>query len=63
MTDLLTLETEMCAIPNGFGGYNRIHVRSGEPEILDIVCWNRCGDCDQAILAMVVKKEGPHFGC
>ena len=46
MMDTLTLETEMCGIPNGFGGYDRIHVRSGEPEILDVVCWNRCSDCE-----------------
>jgi hypothetical protein len=42
----------MCGIPNGFGGYDRIHVRSGEPEILDVVCWNRCSDCEGSDLSV-----------
>ena len=34
-----------CGVENGFGGYNRRHVRSGAPEILDVVCFNQCADC------------------
>ena len=32
-------------MPNGFGAFNRLHTRSGESEILDIVCYNSCSDC------------------
>ena len=35
-----------CGVENGFGGFNRRHVRSGTPEILDVVCFNQCEDCD-----------------
>lgn len=35
-----------CGVDNGFGGYNRRHVRSGMAEILDVVCFNECGDCE-----------------
>jgi len=31
-----------CGIENGVGGYNRLHTRSGEDEILDIACFNVC---------------------
>ena len=61
MMETLTLETEMCGITDYFGGYDRIHVRSGEPEILDIVSGTVVAIVNQAIQAMVVKKEGPAF--
>ena len=35
-----------CGVDNGFGGYNRRHVRSGLAEVLDVVCFNACSDCD-----------------
>ena len=44
--DTVTFELEMCGIPNGFGGYDRTHIRSGKAEVLDVVCWNRCSDCE-----------------
>lgn len=44
--DTVTFELEMCGIPNGFGGFDRTHIRSGEAEVLDVVCWNRCSDCE-----------------
>jgi hypothetical protein len=34
-----------CGVDNGVGGYNRVHVRSGSPEVLPIVCFNECQDC------------------
>ena len=34
-----------CGVDNGFGGYNRRHVRSGLAEVLDVVCFNECSDC------------------
>ena len=59
MMETLTLETEMCGITDYFGGYDRIHVRSGEPEILDIVCWNRCGDCEPSNSSNGGEEGGP----
>jgi hypothetical protein len=35
-----------CGVDNGFGGYNRRHVRSGSDEILAVVCFNKCEDCE-----------------
>ncbi len=35
-----------CGVDNGFEGYNRRHVRSGSPEILPVVCFNKCEDCE-----------------
>jgi hypothetical protein len=32
-------------LPNGFGAFNRIHERSGEAEILESVCFNKCSTC------------------
>ena len=34
-----------CGVPNGFGGFYRRHVRSGEAEVLDVVCFNTCNAC------------------
>ena len=41
----VTFELEGCGVPNGFGAFNRFHTRSGETEILDVVCYNSCYDC------------------
>ena len=35
-----------CGVDNGFGGYNRRHVRSGVAEVLEVVCFNECSDCE-----------------
>ena len=35
-----------CGVDNGFGGFNRRHVRSGVDEVLDVVCSNTCSDCE-----------------
>ncbi len=43
--ELATFETDGCGLPNGFGAYNRIHERSGEDEILESVCFNKCSSC------------------
>lgn len=34
-----------CGLPNGLEGFNRVHVRSGEPEVLDLVCYDSCEPC------------------
>lgn len=34
-----------CGVPNAFGGFYRRHVRSGEAEVLDVVCFNTCNAC------------------
>jgi hypothetical protein len=49
---------EACGIANGIGGFNRTHVRSGEPEALSIVCFNECADCEVSVseLADVVNQ-------
>ena len=44
--DTTNFEAAGCGAGNGFGGYNRRHVRSGLAEILDVVCFNECSDCD-----------------
>ena len=43
--EIANFEADGCGLPNGFGAYNRIHERSGEPEILDAVCFNKCSTC------------------
>jgi hypothetical protein len=43
--EIATFETDGCGLPNGFGEYNRIHERSGEAEILEAVCFNKCSTC------------------
>ncbi len=35
-----------CAVPNGFGGFNRIHLRSGAPEVLPVACFGSCLACN-----------------
>jgi hypothetical protein len=41
-----------CGIDNGIGGFNRVHVRTGEPEVLATVCFNECVDCVINVLEM-----------
>jgi hypothetical protein len=38
-----------CGIPNGLGGYNRVHTRSGAPETLAVQCFDACVDCGVGI--------------
>src|SRR5690554_6089379 len=35
-----------CGVDNGLGGFNRTLVRTGEPMVLDIVCYDACVNCD-----------------
>jgi len=44
--DTTNFEAAGCGAGNGFGGFNRRHVRSGVNEILDVVCFNECSDCE-----------------
>jgi hypothetical protein len=44
--DTTNFEAAGCGAGNGFGGYNRRHIRSGMAEILDVVCFNECSDCE-----------------
>jgi hypothetical protein len=39
----------LCGASNGIGGFNRIYVRSGQPETLGVTCYNSCVDCGQNI--------------
>jgi hypothetical protein len=43
--EIASFETDGCGLPNGFGAYNRIHERTGTPEILESVCFNKCSSC------------------
>lgn len=47
--EIANFEADGCGLPNGFGAYNRIHERSGEPEILEAVCFNKCTTCVVAV--------------
>ena len=38
-------QEQACGVPNPFGAFNRIHVRSGSPEVLYDVCFNSCANC------------------
>jgi len=44
--DTTNFEAAGCGTGNGFGGFNRRHVRSGLAEFLDVVCFNECSDCE-----------------
>ena len=44
--DTTNFEAAGCGAGNGFGGFNRRHVRSGVAEFLDVVCFNECSDCE-----------------
>lgn len=47
--EITNFQAEGCGLPNGFGAYNRIHERSGQPEILEAVCFNKCTTCVVAV--------------
>lgn len=34
-----------CGVDNSVGGWNRTHTRTGDPEVLDIMCFDKCEDC------------------
>ncbi|MDA0912801.1 MAG: T9SS type A sorting domain-containing protein [Bacteroidetes bacterium] len=53
--ELSNFEADGCGLPNGFGAYNRIHERSGEPEILEAVCFNKCSTCIVSVDEMSVN--------
>lgn len=36
---------EECGVPNGIGGFNRSHTRTGTPEVLTGPCFNSCAVC------------------
>ncbi|MFM1930884.1 MAG: hypothetical protein RL226_187 [Bacteroidota bacterium] len=40
----------LCGAPNGVGGWNRTHVRSGVAETLDVVCFNSCVNCGDNVI-------------
>jgi len=48
----VSFESEGCGVPNGFGAFNRLHVRSGAAEILDIACYNSCSNCGSGVYDM-----------
>ena len=51
----ISFESAGCGVPNGFGAFNRLHVRSGEAEILDIACYNSCFNCGSGIYDMSIS--------
>ena len=63
-----------CGVNNGVGGSNRLHVRSGVAETLDVVCFNSCEACVLAPSVLVatvnlcgaaadsVRLTGPFWG-
>lgn len=53
--EITNFELDGCGLPNGFGAYNRIHERSGEPEILDAVCFNKCSTCIVSVFELSGK--------
>ena len=44
--DLTNFEAAGCGVPNGFGGFNRRFIRSGENEIIPLHCFNSCAGCN-----------------
>ena len=56
-----------CGVGNGLGGFNRTLERTGEPMILDVVCYNACVNCDEvgldeAVLGDVNIYPNPSVG-
>ncbi len=43
--EISNFELSGCGVPNAFGAYNRLHVRSGVDETLAAVCFNICSPC------------------
>ncbi len=46
-----------CGVNNGVGGSNRLHVRSGVAETLDVVCFNSCEACVLAPSVLVASVD------
>lgn len=46
-----------CGIENGVGGYNRSYTRSGVDEVLPIVCFNECADCEVSVSEISVVAD------
>jgi len=46
-----------CGIANGIGGFNRLHTRSGDAEVLDVVCFNACLDCVISVSELQVVEQ------
>ena len=44
--DSTNFEMAGCGVPNGFGGFNRRFIRSGEDEIIPLHCFNSCAGCN-----------------
>ncbi|MGA1374027.1 MAG: T9SS type A sorting domain-containing protein [Flavobacteriales bacterium] len=38
-------QEQLCGVPNPFGAFNRLHIRSGVAEVLYDVCYNSCANC------------------
>jgi len=47
----------LCAVENGLGGYNRTYTRSGVDEVLDIVCFNECADCEVSVSELSIVAD------
>lgn len=58
--EITNFEADGCGLPNGFGAYNRIHERSGEPEILDVTCFNKCSTCVVSVDEIVAAQFGAY---
>ena len=48
--------TGNCGVENGIGGFNRVHVRSGVAETLDIVCYNSCVACGVGVNGITIDN-------
>ncbi|MEY3398910.1 MAG: hypothetical protein RL220_1504 [Bacteroidota bacterium] len=46
-----------CGVANGIGGYNRVHVRSGQPETIAVVCFDACEDCNVSVADQTIVEE------
>lgn len=46
-----------CGIPNGLDGYNRAHIRTGQPEVLDVVCFDACADCGTNVNDIIAESS------
>jgi hypothetical protein len=47
----------LCAVENGLGGYNRTYTRSGVDEVLNIVCFNECADCEVSVSELSIVAD------
>jgi len=46
-----------CGVENGLGGYNRTYTRSGVDEVLNIVCFNECADCEVSVSELSIVAD------